>query len=300
MTFQSWLSSQAGPDIKNGPQLYWDEQKIQQEQNKRWGKWDRGGRQGSMPDINDIAWHGNVPYANPDYFQDMQGQYDAAQGFLMDQTGPGGMLSESSMNPYTRQLAEGSAYAERERQSDMGYGLASAGVNPLMAQRVIGEGNQYATEQLGTQFAGFQQDLQQRQFDAGAGLTNLGNALNSEMTARREDQWRWTNEWLLSDKHNTAMAKAAEKGATKDLYGAGFSFAGDVVGAAIGLSDVRMKKNLKRIGEHPIGVGVWEFSYKWEDDSVKHIGLLADEVQHVRPEALLDVAGFKAIDYSKL
>ncbi len=327
MTFQSWLANFQGPQVSPSAPGQ------QPQQQERGGLW--GGQMGQMAQMGSVksledgyasygqqdraasglnnmagmrgmdglglsglfgqgGFDGLQPSRDPSYYMDMGQQFTSARDFLMSQTGAGGMLSESSMNPYTRQLAEGSAFAERQRQSDMGYGLAAAGVNPLMAQRVIGEGDQRATEQLGTQFAGFEADLQQRQFGAGAGLVDLSNALNSEMTGRKEDQSRWADEYRLSDKHGRDMADAANKGAKNDLLGSVLGTAGMFAM----FSDRRLKKNIRRIGDHPIGVGVYTFSYKWEDKM--QVGLMADEVELVRPEAIMSIGPYKMIRFDKL
>ena len=63
-------------------------------------------------------------------------------------------------------------------------------------------------------------------------------------------------------------------------------------------SDRRLKKNIKRIGTHPLGVGIYEFDYIWGEHAT---GVMADEVKLVRPEAVIrDKSGYDMVDYSKL
>jgi hypothetical protein len=64
------------------------------------------------------------------------------------------------------------------------------------------------------------------------------------------------------------------------------------------LSDRRLKKNIHRIGTHPLGIGIYEYDYIWGEHAV---GVMADEVRTVRPEAVSrDADGFDSVDYSKL
>jgi hypothetical protein len=66
----------------------------------------------------------------------------------------------------------------------------------------------------------------------------------------------------------------------------------------IAISDRRLKKNIKRIGTHPLGIGLYEFDYLWGQHA---IGVMADEVKSVRPEAVLHHPdGYDMVDYSKL
>lgn len=69
-------------------------------------------------------------------------------------------------------------------------------------------------------------------------------------------------------------------------------------GLGAGFSDVRLKTNIKRIGTHRSGVGLYEFDYVWGGG--KQIGVMAQELEKVRPDAVFEVAGFKAVDYGRI
>ena len=60
-----------------------------------------------------------------------------------------------------------------------------------------------------------------------------------------------------------------------------------------------------RIGEHPLGVGIYLFDYKPEfRDACGHgqrFGVMADEVESVMPEAVsVHSNGYKMVDYALL
>ncbi|NOT21014.1 MAG: tail fiber domain-containing protein, partial [Sideroxydans sp.] len=66
----------------------------------------------------------------------------------------------------------------------------------------------------------------------------------------------------------------------------------------LAISDRRLKKNIKRIGTHHLGIGLYEFDYVWGEHAV---GVMADEVKLVRPEAVIHRPdGYDMVDYSKL
>lgn len=76
---------------------------------------------------------------------------------------------------------------------------------------------------------------------------------------------------------------------------------GKAIGSALSLiafSDMRLKENLDYLGEHE-GLAVYEFNYLGQDE--RHIGVLAQEVEGVYPEALGPVIdGYMTVDYSKI
>ncbi|MDR7032436.1 tail fiber domain-containing protein [Mesorhizobium sp. BE184] len=69
--------------------------------------------------------------------------------------------------------------------------------------------------------------------------------------------------------------------------------------AGIGLfSDRRLKHDIKRVGTLFNGMSVYTFKYK--GDATTHMGLMADEVLDVVPEAVnLDPNGFYRVDYGR-
>lgn len=93
------------------------------------------------------------------------------------------------------------------------------------------------------------------------------------------------------------------------ILGAGLSLAalpvgGPVAGAAAGslggnflssLSDERMKENIEPIGSTDDGQTIYKYNYK--GDPRTQIGLLAQEVEQVHPEAVGSVDGFKTVNY---
>ena len=70
-------------------------------------------------------------------------------------------------------------------------------------------------------------------------------------------------------------------------------------------SDRRIKENLVRVGDHPLGIGLYLFDYRPEfRDQWGHgrqFGVMADEVETVAPEAVsMHANGYKVVDYAML
>jgi hypothetical protein len=69
--------------------------------------------------------------------------------------------------------------------------------------------------------------------------------------------------------------------------------------AIMALSDRRLKTDVERIGERPDGLGVYAFRYLWSP--VRHIGVMAQEVLDVKPEAVVHLpGGYMAVNYGAL
>jgi hypothetical protein len=70
-------------------------------------------------------------------------------------------------------------------------------------------------------------------------------------------------------------------------------------GSALNVSDRRLKRNIVRVGTHALGIGLYEFSYI--GSTVRHTGVMAQEVLTVRPNAVITGPdGFYRVDYGAL
>lgn len=68
-------------------------------------------------------------------------------------------------------------------------------------------------------------------------------------------------------------------------------------GSAIMASDARLKSNVKRIGDHPLGIGIYEYDIGGQ----RQVGVMAQEVQRVKPEAVIQhPAGYLMVNYGAL
>jgi hypothetical protein len=94
-------------------------------------------------------------------------------------------------------------------------------------------------------------------------------------------------------------------GAVRDLTLGTGSVSGDsgVLSMATG-SDPALKENIVRIGTHPLGFGLYLFDYKPEFHHFcpagRQFGVMADEVEAIRPDAVGSSHGFRTVDYGKL
>lgn len=85
------------------------------------------------------------------------------------------------------------------------------------------------------------------------------------------------------------------------LFGLGGTLGAAGLKALPGLmafSDIRLKRDIKRIGSLPSGLPV--YTYRYLDSDTKQIGVMAHEARELFPDAVAEFGGFLAVDYSRI
>lgn len=102
-----------------------------------------------------------------------------------------------------------------------------------------------------------------------------------------------------------AGSELAQGKAMAGLFNLPAQFLGMQYGAKVGtpgfgsiFSDIRLKKNITRVGTRTDGLGVYEFEYVWGGG--RQVGLMAQEVLGVYPDAVGESGGYLTVDYSKV
>lgn len=97
---------------------------------------------------------------------------------------------------------------------------------------------------------------------------------------------------LVADAGQTREATSK----SKDKSGLGKALG--TAATAVAMSDIRLKKNLKKIG-YAGKIPLYEFSYLNNDDT--YVGVIAQDVSKKYPEALgPQIGGYLSVDYDKL
>ena len=88
---------------------------------------------------------------------------------------------------------------------------------------------------------------------------------------------------------NYGIAQSGVNAQTSGMY--------DLLGAGVRLSDRRLKSNIVRVGDHPLGVGVYEYDIAGRRER----GVMAQEVLAVKPSAVhVHPSGYYMVDYGVL
>ena len=70
-------------------------------------------------------------------------------------------------------------------------------------------------------------------------------------------------------------------------------------GGCSSISDIRLKRDITQVGELDGGINLYRYRYLWSDSI--YVGVMAQEVAAVKPEAVLRGAdGYLRVDYARL
>ena len=91
-----------------------------------------------------------------------------------------------------------------------------------------------------------------------------------------------------------ALAKVAE---SPNLYNSASKFLDSLAGLGTALIDIRIKTDISQVGTLDNGLPVYSFRYK--SGGPQQIGLMAQDVEKVKPHAVVEIEGVKHVNYSE-
>lgn len=181
-----------------------------------------------------------------------------------------------------------------------GAASGAAGVNTGLGSSLgnlfTGQGTNLAN--LATGQGGSLSDIAMRQGAGSAGLfTGLGQDLANQYGNLANLGWQFGT-GVGNANANATLAQ--NQGNANQM-----NFLGSAIGSAaqflpLLMSDARLKDDIEPVGELYDGTGVYRYRYVWDDPAMTRIGVMAQEVEQTKPEAVHDVGGFKAVDYGKV
>jgi len=240
-----------------------------------------------------------MPYSSPtDYLQ--RGEMDTARNVMESFYGQGGGGSATG----------GGSGAGFDREAALSAQLGQGAIGRYMNAQLP-----YA--QMGAQASQFGAGAQNQASQFGAGAQNqasqFGAGAQNQMGAMgyggQMQQYGYQNQamnpsGLLSmypGSTGNPMVNPGQQG-----KGMGDMMLGSMMGmsmipeAAAGmamLSDIRLKKNVRKIGKHK-GMDVIEFEYLWGGG--RQVGLIAQQVRDVIPHAVGNINGYLYVDYGRV
>lgn len=103
------------------------------------------------------------------------------------------------------------------------------------------------------------------------------------------------NAGLINQNYQSRLAAWQQDQANRGgMLGGLFQLGGTLGGAAI-MSDERVKENIKKVGKTDDGQNIYSFSYK--GGGPIQIGLMAQEVEKKKPQAVEEIGGIKHVNY---
>lgn len=184
--------------------------------------------------------------------------------------------------------------------------FANSASQQALAQK-LGAGGQQFGEQ--TSAANYQNQLRQQQISEemqkrGFSLNEINAILTGQQvgmpsmpgfnSAQRSEGVQALNAADMTGQHDLDVFNAQQQQTQGLMQGA--------AGAAMMFSDRRLKKNILKSHKDLDGIQWYRFHYKWQDDSEEYtVGVMADELQALRPEAVkTNYQGYKMVDYALL
>jgi hypothetical protein len=209
----------------------------------------------------------------------------------------------------------GGAEAQRNYGMDMGLRQQQVGEigqqgqfgNQAQAQ-MFGQGMTSNAQNFGQQMQSSQyanqlrqQQIAEAQQQRGMGLNEM-NALLSGQQVQNPQFQNFGQAGAAQTPDLLGAASAQYGGALNQQSGKNAMF-GDILGgigsmAAMYYSDARVKRDVRRIGRHPRGFGVYRYRYVGERGT--RVGVMAQEVRRYMPEAVHNRGGVLMVDYSMI
>lgn len=203
---------------------------------------------------------------------------DAANALFGRQLNQGQFANSAQAQQYGQNLGAAQFYNQTAGQ-DFNQNLASAQF-----------GNEARNQ--GLQERAYIQNQPLNQFNALMSSGQVGMPQGIQYTPTQVGQTDVLGAYALNQQAQQANANRAAQ-AGSGLMGGLFS-----LGSAALMSDVRLKKNIERVGTLKPGVGLYAYEYVWGGGP--RVGVLAQEVAEVNPAAIVNVDGYMAVDYAVL
>jgi hypothetical protein len=193
--------------------------------------------------------------------------------------------------------AAGQMYEQNRGLAQFGNDVQQQGwdqsLQQIQAQIAAGQFANQARQQ-GMQERAYLQNQPINQFSALLGSGQVGMPQGVQYTPSQVAPTDVVGSYALKTQADQAAANRRAQ-QSSGLMGGLFSLGS----AAIMASDERLKKEVKKVGERPDGIGVYEYRYK--AGGPKQLGVLAQEVRKVRPDAVRKTSdGYLAVDYGAL
>ena len=208
-----------------------------------------------------------------------------------------GLQGQEAQQQAISALEQGAGFQARVRQGEEALLQRASATGGLRGGNIQAALAQFRPQML-------QQEIE-TQYGRLGGLTSLGQQSAAGVgTAGLQTGARVAG--LYGDVGAAQAGKELAQGqAMAGLFNMPAQFLGMQYGAKVGtpgfsniFSDRRLKRNIVKIGTRPDGLGVYEFEYVWGGG--RQIGLMAQEVQGVYPDAVGEAGGYLTVNYSKV
>lgn len=214
---------------------------------------------------------------------------DAANALFGRQLGQGQFANQAQAQQYGQNLGAAQFYNAAAGQ-EFGQNLSNA---QLASQNALANAQLSNTARnQGLQERAYIQNQPLNQFNSLMSSGQVSMPTGVQYTPTQVGQTDVLGAYALNQQAQQANANRAAQ-AGSGLMGGLFS-----LGSAALMSDVRLKKNIKRVGKLKPGIDLYAYEYAWGGGS--RVGVLAQEVAAVNPAAIVMVGDHMAVNYAVL
>jgi len=221
-----------------------------------------------------------------------QGVENSLNNFYGD-TDMNNIVSQGMNTAYTT----GQSAYQAQQQAEQG--AAGQMTTAAQQQQGLGETGAQSLYSSGAQ----QQQLNQSQLtEAYNNFLNQTNWNQNELGVRESalsnSPYDNTN-YLSLAPNNSSAANLGAFSSLAGLLGGGSSSSGITPNISGAQSDIRLKRDIKRIGKTARNIPVYLFKYIWDD--IERMGVMAQDVLKIIPEAVYaDKEGYLMVDYGRI
>ncbi len=200
----------------------------------------------------------------------------------------GNFFNQAGQQAFNQQLQQGQ-YGLGQQQQAFGQQQAAGGQNFNQQLQASQFQNQMRQQQLAEQ-------MQQRGFS----LNEINAIISGQQVGM--PQFSGYNQAGAAQPVDYMGAAQNQYGAAMNSYNAQQAGLGNLMGgiggiaSAFGFSDRRVKRDVRRIGRHARGFGIYRYRYIGERGP--RVGVIAQEVQRIAPELVRSVRGVLQVNYA--
>lgn len=250
------------------------------------------------------------PNSNPYLKQNVDTAMNDVQTRVNSQFSGNNYGSSANQELLTRNLGDtASQMYGQNYANERGMQQQAAGLAPTLANADYADGN--ALQNIGAQRQGLSQEYlnnAKTQFDGAANNPYLQSQRYGQVVGGGSGQGGTSSSSSpnpnQSNRLASAMGMASAGGAIGGLFqgataGSTLGPMGAIAGGLGGLifSDARLKSDIVKVGTHPLGVGVYDYTKFGKRER----GVMAQEIEQVKPEAVsTHESGYKMVNYGLL
>jgi len=211
----------------------------------------------------------------------------------------GSLLQSFGMDQYQEdpgyqfRLSEGNKALERSLAAKGQYGS----MNPAAAKALQEYGQQSASQEYGNAYDRYNND-QTNIYNRLAGIAGIGQTTNQQMQQAGQQYASSAGDLYTGMGNSIVAANQANQANKGSMFGSLMNLGGQLGSAYMFSSDKNLKENIKSVGFEN-GYPIYEFTYKGKPDA-KFIGVMAQEVEKITPEAVGEIDGHKAVNYDMI